>query len=396
MAGAVRGLSRFVHDTSALFRRASSFGEVAGKWSKALTRLRGTSEALYDAFARLRVTVARGARGLRVGRLNGGEFARLLRLGRGAEAFERAAGATIGGGSRVLRDAFRELDRVARTVMPDARVLDRATHIARERDALVASGAIGATERVLTGPRLLRVIEASPRLHSRVQQTLRKVARTRKLWYLGGAITVGAIGAAYLVEEAERHAKRSSGCFMYTTNSGGGAIRKCRVAGCSCPLGANERDSSSMIPCDEGVLWDRMRMARSACASVSSRDAPYCVHCDTNESDADSVDFVDAGALPTDAYVQCERRDALDALHDMVSSTIDDISDPFLDLGHGASESLRGSMRFAPIVILLVILLTLGGVLFAVYRAFFAKTTLPSSSDGRADDAPLRYRASRA
>lgn len=391
MAAAVRGLSRFVHDSSALFRRASSFGEVAGNWSKALTRLRSTSEALYNAFARLRVSVERGARGLRVGRLNGGEFARLLRLGRGAEAFERAAGVTAGG-SRALRDAFRELDRVARTVTPDARVLDHAAHLSRERGALVASGAIGATERVLTGSQLLRVIERSPRLHSRVQQTLRNVARTRKLWYLGGAITVGAIGAAYLAEEAERHATRSSGCFMYTTNSGGGVIRKCRVAGCSCPLGATERDGKLLAQCDEGVLWDRMRMARSACASVSSRDAPYCVHCDTNQSDADSVDFVDVGALPTDAYVQCERRDALDALHDMVSSTIDDISDPFLELGHGASDSLRGSMRFAPLVILVVVLLTLGGVLFAVYRVFFAKTSPPSSWDDRAGGASLRYR----
>lgn len=337
-------LRRFVHGASVAFQGSRSLTGAMSRWRSALATLSTESRALSAQFGRLTVTGREGA--LMVGRLEGRRFSTLLRTARSVAAFEGATGSRL---SSTARRAFRRLDESTLRSFPDVAIGQRNAYVRQARESAVRSGRVRAGERVLDAGRLEILVRSDPALLESANRVSRTASRTKKLLYLGGAITVTGVGVAYLCKVAAEHAARNTGCFMYV--GGGDTLRKCKVIGCSCPSKPSTRPDQRS--CYEDSLWEKMRVANSACGSDPST-SPYCVHCDWNETDPDNVNYVDRSALPEGAYVSCESQDAMDAVHEIIAGTVGGVWNTGKDIANTASDSLSQIMRFLPYVIFLV------------------------------------------
>lgn len=206
-------------------------------------------------------------------------------------------------------------------------------------------------------------------LLSRANRLFSMVSRTKKILYLGGAIAATAVGVSYLCNKAAEHAVSNTGCFVYLNENG--TIRRCRTLGCSCPIpkkiDGDFGESGSYLDED---LRSRMRLRESDCDKVvdEHNDQPYYVHCDWNENDPDSVNYVDCEFLPDHAYVRCEHQDAFDALNEMIEGTVDSAWDVMNIVGKQARNVFASSVQALPWIFAAIGLVIIISIVMAIWR----------------------------
>lgn len=328
----LKGLKKFLNKSSHLFGRGRrGIYEVEKEWKNMLNELSTSSKNISDNFGKLKVSVA-GEKS-RIGQMDGWEFTKGMRRGKTIENFEKAAGTTVPANAR---GAFNEMERVAKNEFPDTMVDLRDTYVSKNREDLIDRGSVGGADKVKTADELENVVEKDPELKSKVQ----KLNKRKILKYLGGTVVVG--GVIYgIYKLCERYAKENTGCFMY--RNGNEKVVTCKVDGCSC----NSFETSS-TKCLESLLPDDMKKANSACDS--GRTDEYCVHCDWNETDPESINYIEKSKLPDDCMIVCQKMDALDWLLEFIGGTLEDSWNKGREIIGGLSDSITQVMQYLPIV----------------------------------------------
>lgn len=349
----VVALRKFLRSITVAFDGKRAFNRVVEFWRDAIRGLRNKARTLADYMKDLKLT--RGTRqgrevALVGGRVEGARFAALMRTARSVDAFEAATGSRL---SALGRQAFRRLDDIAELHFPDLALRRRATYLLDSRNDLLARKVIGSNEIVLNAETLEKIVRRDAKLTDRVNSVSKVTSRTKKIVFLGVTVAVTGIGIAYLCREAAKHAAANSGCFMYINDNGN--VRRCRALGCSCFVDNNNvkliDPIVDAVTCRDEDLWERMRPKNSDCSrdrENRKQNERFCVHCDWNEIDPQSTNYVDKEALPENAYVRCEHQDALDALNEMIGGTIDSVWDVVGSTGKQARDSFASSVRVLP------------------------------------------------
>lgn len=368
-------LRKFLRNITVAFDGKKSFLEAAEYWNKSIATLRRNATELAGRLRSLGVSKLRkaGREIVMLGKIEGRRFAAMMRSARSARAFEEATGEAL---STVARRAFRSIDEVAELNFPDVALARRQRYITDGRNDLIVRGSIDSQRRIATAADLERLVRSDARLLSRTNRLSAVASRTKKILYFGGAIVATTVGVAYVCRTAANHAANNTGCFIYTNSNG--TIRRCRAMGCSCPTPIIV-GKDSPVACRDSDLWIKMRMTDSDCSKATGdgNNGDYCVHCDWNETNSESLNFVDREHLPDDAYVRCERQDALDALNEMIGGTVDSAWDAVTGVGDDVAGSIGSVARIIPWILGAVAAIVIAAVFFALWRFV---TPPPSSS----------------
>lgn len=363
---ASRALRRFVHGATLTFHGGYSFNTIANRWRRSITELSHSSRTLASHFGSLpiRPIVDSAESGALIGNMEGRRFTRLLRTARSIEAIEGATGTSL---SRSAKRAFRSFDDTMIKTFPDSRIERRNAYVQNERTRAVQRGALRENDVVTSAKQLEIIIRNDAALTAQANKLSKHISKTKKLLFLGGVIAVTGVGISYLCKIAAEHAARNTGCFMYTSD--GVSITKCRIEGCSCPV----RLYSDVRSCHEDILWHKMRLRENECdKGGNEKDSSYCVHCNWNETNRDSVHYVDREYLPDTAYVACEKQDAMGAMFEIVGGTLDRAWSTGTDLTRGVSDSLSKILQYLPYVIAivgLIIFLSIVTYIIRMYRS---------------------------
>lgn len=350
-----KGLKKFINKTSHLFGRGKrALSEAEKEWRLLLDDLATNQRALSENFGTLPLRVLEDD--LRVGRMQGWDFTKGLRRGRSIQTYEEASGIAI---PPSAKSAFSELDRLAKNDFPDTMVDLRNSYGSSTRQGLVERGKIGTGQTIRTAEDLRRVAESDPELLIKVRKAESFGKRFKKLLYLGGTIVLVGTGIYFIYEAAARFAEEHTGCFMYT--NGNEKISVCKITGCSC----NSTENRSKR-CQDSLLPDNMRSANSECDSA--RKDEYCVHCNWNETDPDSIDYIEKSKLPDNTMIVCQKMDALDALIEIIGGTIDDSWQKGREIIGGISDSISQVVSFLPTIIFIVI-----GIVIVVFSVKLIK-----------------------
>lgn len=342
--------------------------ESEKEWRLLLSDLATSERAIAENFGTLPLRVLEDE--LHVGRMKGWDFSKGLRRGRSISTYEEASGVTIPSSAR---SAFSEMDRLAKNDFPDTMVDLRNSYGTTNRQSLIERGKIGVGQSVRTAEDLRRVAESDPELLIKVRKAESFGKRFKKLVYLGGTIVLVGTGLYFIYEAAARFAEEHTGCFMYT--NGNDKITVCKITGCSC----NSTENRS-TRCQENLLPDDMRSANSKCDPA--RKDEYCVHCNWNETDPESVDYIEKSKLPDNTMIVCQKMDALDALIEIIGGTIDDSWQKGREIIGGISDSITEILNYLPTIIFAIVGIIVFVVTFNVARKLFFSKRGRSGEEG--------------
>lgn len=216
-----------------------------------------------------------------LGKIEGHEFATMMRTARSVEAFETTTGSRL---SFIAKQAFRRVDDVAEMHFPDLALLRQRKYLTNQRNDLILRNILKRGDVVTRAADLEKLVRRDTMLLSRTNRLSSVISRTKKILFLGGMIAVTATGVSYLCQKATEHAASNTGCFLYINENG--AIRRYRALGCSLPIPSHiDSDITESGSCRDEDLWSRMRLRESECDLTGDRQddgQPYYVECDWN------------------------------------------------------------------------------------------------------------------
>lgn len=337
-----RAFRRFLNRVTRLFGRGTRvLDEASGEWAKIIEELAESQRHLSDNFGKLKI----GKQGnkLRIGEADGWSFTKRMRRGNSIPAFEDASRIKVPSNAR---SAFESMDRTARADFPERMVDARDTYLRTERQKLIDEGTIKPNQQINDPEQLQAIILNNPRIGQKISKLERYVRTFKRITILGVTITMLTFTIMALCQLASKAAKEHSGCFMYT--NGGTKITKCKILGCSC----NTSETTS-IKCLEDILPDDMKLRNTACDP--KKKEYYCVHCDWDETDSNSINYIDKDNLPDNVMIVCEQKDGWDIIQEAIGGSVEDGWNAGNEMISGASDSSTDLMQYFPMILMIVI-----------------------------------------
>lgn len=356
---------KFINRISKLFgKNSKTIIKASEEWENLLKDLAESQRSLSENFGKLKITKIEEK--LKIGNINGSEFSKNIRLGNSIPTYERAANIKI---PTSARSAFTSMDKIAKNDFPDAIVEIRNTYGRTNRRRLIEKGIIKDNDVIIDGDKLYEIIKKDPELFSKASKFDSYVRKFKKIIILGTVITVSVFGIIALCQLFAKIAKEHTGCFMYTY--GNEKIIKCKIIGCSC----NSAELNS-TKCLESILPDNMKEANTSC---KKGDDEYCVHCDYDEEDESSINYVDKENMPDNTIVKCEKKDGLDMFIEAIGGTIDNGWNKGGEIIGGISDSSTDIISFIPTIIIGIIGIILLIFVFNLIKSF---SGIGSGGDG--------------
>lgn len=352
------GLIRFVENIDRVAKTTTDVLEANRIFEVAVREISSVEHSVSTALSSLRVVIRESES--YIGNVTARSFNEAIKLGKSLSIYEEALGEIISGD---VRSAFQRLDNEALKTFPEASLISRDATVTAERNELVSNGIINdASERITDVETVQNIVRSDQALTNSTNKLLQYAQRTKKILYYGGWIAVGGLSLYALLKLAQRLADESTGCMMYQADiTAKGKFVKCKILGSSCDKNATQGNI-----CSENVLPSYRKVSAGQCAQFKRTKG--CVYCDPSVTAQNDPDYINYSDLPNGCALRCENPDILDALIDMIDSTLGGIAEAGKNVGKGASNSATGVFKYVQYIIIGAVALFAIIFLFRFFR----------------------------